>query len=148
MATASHTVEVNVPQKDVWEFVSKMENWATLVPGYREHEMMDEQHSNWTFAGNVGVLKKEVKVEITITSWDEPNKISFTLTGLTDKFTGNGYFEGEAISEEKTKMTGYLEVKAGGFAAPVLNPIFQAVLPKATSMLTNRVANRIGLVHV
>ncbi|MGM9966418.1 MULTISPECIES: CoxG family protein [unclassified Rummeliibacillus] len=147
MATASHSVEVKVPQKEVWDFVSNMEKWATLVPGYREHQIINDQQSTWTFSGNVGVLKKEVKVQIDITGWEEPNKISFNLTGLTDKFSGNGYFEDKAIDENKTEMTGHLEVKAGGLAGPVLNPIFSAVLPKATSILTNRVANKIQLVH-
>lgn len=147
MATASHTVEVQVPQKEVWNFVSQMEKWATLVPGYREHQIINDRQSTWTFAGNVGALKKEVKVQIDITGWEEPSKISFDLTGLTDKFKGKGYFEDIALDASKTQMTGHLEVKAGGLAAPVLNPIFSAVLPKATSVLTNRVANKIQLVN-
>ena len=147
MATASHTVEVQVPQNEVWDFVSQMEKWATLVPGYREHQIINDKQSTWTFAGNVGVLKKEVKVQIDIISWEEPAKINFELTGLTDKFTGTGYFEGQSLDASKTQMTGHLEIKAGGLAAPVLNPIFTAVLPKATSILTNRVANKIQLVH-
>ncbi|WP_146551522.1 CoxG family protein [Rummeliibacillus sp. SL167] len=147
MATASHTVEVSVPQKEVWDFVSHMEKWATLVPGYREHQILNDKQSTWTFAGNVGVLKKEVKVQIDITEWEEPHKISFTLTGLSDKFSGQGYFEDVELGANKTQMTGHLEMKAGGLAAPVLNPIFVAVLPKATSILTNRVANKIQLVH-
>ncbi|HWI47512.1 MAG TPA: SRPBCC family protein [Rummeliibacillus sp.] len=147
MATASHTVEVQVPQKEVWDFVSQMEKWATLVPGYREHQILNDKQSTWTFAGNVGVLKKEVKVQIDIIGWEEPSKISFELTGLSDKFSGTGYFEDVALDANKTQMTGHLEVKAGGLAAPVLNPLFTAVLPKATSVLTNRVANKIQLVH-
>lgn len=147
MATASHAVEVQVPQKEVWDFVSHMEKWATLVPGYREHQIINDKQSTWTFAGNVGVLKKEVKVQIDITGWEEPQRISFNLTGLSDKFSGNGYFDNVALDANKTQMTGHLEVKAGGLVGPVLNPIFIAVLPKATSILTNRVANKIQLVN-
>ncbi|MBQ0138722.1 MAG: SRPBCC family protein [Kurthia sp.] len=147
MATASHTTTVKQNQQDVWSFVSDMEKWAKLVPGYRQHEMMNEKQSKWTFAGNVGILKKSVEVQIDITNWQEPSKIEFDLTGLTDKFTGSGYFEAKVIDEQTTEMTGHLEIKAGGIASAVLNPIFSAVLPKATTMLTERVANKIQAIH-
>lgn len=143
MATASHTTTVKVSQQEVWSFVSDMEKWAKLVPGYRNHEMISDTQSKWVFAGNVGVLKKSVEVQIDITDWEEPSKISFDLKGLTDKFTGSGYFTAKVIDAQTTEMTGFLEIKAGGIAAPVLNPIFSAILPKATSMLTERVANKI-----
>ncbi|GED20581.1 CoxG family protein [Kurthia gibsonii] len=143
MATATHTTTVKAGQQQVWAFVSDMEKWAKLVPGYRNHEMINEKQSKWIFAGNVGVLKKSVEVQIDIINWEEPSKISFDLTGLTDKFTGSGYFTAKEIDAQNTEMSGFLEIKAGGIAAPVLNPIFSAVLPKATSMLTERVANKI-----
>lgn len=146
MATASHTTVVKATQQDVWAFVSDMEKWAKLVPGYRQHEMMNDKQSKWTFAGNVGILKKSVEVQIDITGWEEPSKISFNLTGLSDKFTGSGYFEAKDLGDS-TEMTGHLEIKAGGLAGPVLNPIFTAVLPKATTMLTERVANKIQTIH-
>ncbi|MED4551988.1 SRPBCC family protein [Lysinibacillus capsici] len=148
MATGTHTVEVPVGIEYVWDFVSDMEKWAKLVPGYNAHEMIDEKHSTWTFKGNVGVLKKTVEVEITILEWIAPSKVTFELKGLSDNFTGNGYFLAESIDAENTKMTGFLEVIAGGLAGPVLNPIFKPIVPKATQMLTDRVANKIKLVNV
>lgn len=146
MATASHTTTVKASQQEVWAFVSDMEKWAKLVPGYRKHEMLNDKQSTWTFAGNVGILKKSVEVQIDITGWEEPSKISFNLTGLSDKFTGSGYFEAKEQGDS-TEMTGHLEIKAGGLAAAVLNPVFSAVLPKATTMLTERVANKIQSIH-
>ena len=148
MATGTHIVEVPVGIENVWDFVSDMEKWAKLVPGYNAHEMIDEKHSTWTFKGNVGVLKKTVEVEITILEWLAPTKVTFELQGLSDNFSGNGYFLAESIDADHTKMTGYLEVKAGGLAGPVLNPIFKPIVPKATQMLTDRVANKIKLVNV
>lgn len=148
LATASHITTVKVGQQEVWAFVSDMEKWATLVPGYRQHKMLNDKQSTWTFAGNVGILKKSVEVQIDITSWNEPSKIDFNLTGISDKFSGSGYFEAKDLGDGTTEMTGHLEIKAGGLAAPVLNPIFTAVLPKAATMLTERVANKIQATHV
>ncbi|GEK30000.1 MAG: SRPBCC family protein [Kurthia sp.] len=147
MASSSHSTTVKASQAEVWNFVSDMEKWAKLVPGYREHTIINDKQSTWKFAGNVGVLKKEVEVQIDITGWEEPTKISFELTGISDKFKGAGSFEADPISDSETKMTGNLEIKAGGLAAAVLNPVFSAVLPKATTMLTNRVANKIQTVN-
>lgn len=147
MAAASHTSTVRVGQQEVWSFVSDMEKWAKLVPGYRQHEMINDKQSKWTFAGNAGILKKSVEVQIDITDWQEPSKVSFDLIGLSDKFTGSGYFEAKAFDDNMTEITGHLEIKAGGITAAVLNPIFTAVLPKATTMLTERVANKIKAVH-
>lgn len=146
MATASHTSIVKANQQEVWSFVSDMEKWAKLVPGYRQHEMLNDKQSKWTFAGNAGILKKSVDIQIEITDWQEPSKISFDLIGLSDKFTGSGYFEAKEIDAQTTEMTGHLEIKAGGITSAVLNPIFAAVLPKATTMLTERVANKIQAV--
>ncbi|MGE7688038.1 CoxG family protein [Lysinibacillus sp. NPDC097214] len=148
MATGTHMVEVPVGIENVWDFVSDMEKWAKLVPGYNAHEMIDEKNSTWTFKGNVGVLKKTVQVEIAILEWAAPSKVTFELKGISDNFSGNGYFLAESIDAENTKMTGFLEVTAGGLAGPVLNPIFKPIVPKATQMLTDRVANKIKLVNV
>ncbi|QDP99587.1 SRPBCC family protein [Lysinibacillus fusiformis] len=148
MATGTHTVEVPVEIENVWDFVSNMEKWAKLVPGYSAHTMIDDKNSTWTFKGNVGVLKKTVEVEITILEWIAPSKVTFKLKGISDNFSGNGYFLAESIDAGNTKMTGFLEVTAGGLAGPVLNPIFKPIVPKATQMLTDRVANKIKMVNV
>ena len=43
MAQATHSVIVPVSVDTVWNFVSKIENWATLVPAYKEHEQIDDK---------------------------------------------------------------------------------------------------------
>lgn len=147
MATGTHTVEVPVAIENVWDFVSDMEKWAKLAPGYNAHTMINDKQSTWTFKGNVGVLKKTVEVEIDILEWTAPSKVTFNLKGISDNFTGNGYFLAESIDAENTRMTGFLEVTAGGLAGPVLNPIFKPIIPKATQMLTDRVANKIKAIN-
>lgn len=148
MASASHKTSVAVKQQEVWEFVKNMEKWAKLVPGYREHKMISDTQSTWKFAGSVGKISKTVEVQIDITSIQEPTKISFNLTGLSDKFAGTGFFVAQSINEDNTEMEGHLDIKAGGIAGAVLNPLFLAVLPKATSVLTERVANKIVAITV
>ncbi|WP_342514681.1 SRPBCC family protein [Sporosarcina sp. FSL K6-1522] len=142
MAIASHSVIIQAPVENVWKYVSQIENWATMVPAYKEHEQIDEQKSVWTFEGNFKGLKKTVKMELNITEFDEPSIIRFELKGLTDNFTGSGRFTAEETAGETT-MTGTIEVNAGGLTGAVLSPVIKMVLPKVTTRLTEKIARQI-----
>lgn len=142
MAIASHSVIIQAPVENVWKYVSQIENWATMVPAYKEHEQIDEQKSVWIFEGNFKGLKKTVKMELNITEFDEPSIIRFELKGLTDNFTGSGRFTAEETAGETT-MTGTIEVNAGGLTGAVLSPVIKMVLPKVTTRLTEKIARQI-----
>lgn len=142
MAVASHSVEIPSSVETVWEYVSQIENWATMVPAYKEHEQIDEEKSIWTFEGSFKGLKKTVKMELNVTEFDEPSIIRFELKGLTENFTGSGKFTAEETAEVTT-MTGTIEVKAGGLTGAVLTPVIKMVLPKVTTRLTEKIARQI-----
>lgn len=105
MPNGTHTVEIPVPIEKIWEFVADMNKWAPLVPGYIEHELLSERQSTWKFKGDLGFMKKTVKLQIDIQEWIEPTKVTFDLKGLSDNFNGGGYFEAEKIDDQSTKMT-------------------------------------------
>lgn len=142
MAVASHSVTIPVAVEKVWDYVSKIEHWATMVPAYKEHEQIDERKSIWTFEGSFKGLKKTVKMELNIIEWNEPSSIKFELKGLTDNFTGSGKFTAEGTAEHTT-MTGIIEVNAGGLSGAVLTPVIKMVLPKVTMHLTEKIARHI-----
>lgn len=146
MAIASHSVIIPASVEKVWNYVSQIENWATLVPAYKEHEQIDEQKSIWTFEGNLKGFKKTVKMELTITEFQEPSIIRFELNGITDNFTGSGKFTAEETAGE-TSMTGTIEVNAGGLTGAMLSPVIKMVLPKVTSRLTEKIARQINRVE-
>ena len=142
MAQASHSVTVQASQDKVWAFVSKIEKWATLVPGYKSHIQKDENTSVWTFEGNMKGITKKVEVEVTIVAFNEPNEIKFEFKGISDNFSGGGQFVAEAEGAG-TKMTGTVEAEAGGIAKVALNPMIKMVLPKITTRLTEKIARSI-----
>ncbi|MFJ7935606.1 SRPBCC family protein [Sporosarcina sp. NPDC096371] len=142
MAIASHSVSIPTSVGNVWEYVSKIENWAVMVPAYKEHEQMDEQKSVWTFEGNFKGFKKTVQMELNITEFQEPSVIRFELKGLTDNFTGSGQFTAEETAGQTT-MTGTVEVNAGGLTGAVLTPVIKMVLPKVTTRLTEKIARQV-----
>ena len=147
MAIASHSVNISTSVENVWEYVSQIENWATMVPAYKEHEQIDEKRSVWTFEGNFKGLKKAVKMELNITEFNEPSIIRFELKGLTDNFTGSGKFTAEETAGQTT-MTGTIEVNAGGLTGAVLTPVIKMVLPKVTTRLTEKIARQVKLAEV
>lgn len=142
MPVCSHQVKVNVPIHSIWEFVSNMDNWAPLVPGYIDHNILSEKESTWSFKSDIGIIKKKIDLKVDITTWKEPTKVTFNLTGLNEKFTGHGYFLAEAQNNANNLITGYLNIKAEGMMAKVANSILNTNLPEITAELTEAVASK------
>lgn len=127
----------------MWDFVSSMDNWAPLVPGYISHDIVNKKVSKWKFYTDIGLLKKKVHLKVNITSWIEPSKVTFDLTGLNEKFTGDGYFLAKVINDNETEIKGYLNIIAEGPLAKMMNSILQTTIPEMTSELTSAVALKI-----
>ncbi len=143
MAIASHSVNISASVENVWEYVSQIENWATLVPAYKEHEQIDEKESQFGHLKGISKgLKKTVKMELDITEFHAPSTIRFELKGLTENFTGSGQFTAEETAGQTT-MTGTVEVNAGGLSGAVLSPVLKMVLPKVTVRLQKKIARQI-----
>ncbi|MEO4051994.1 SRPBCC family protein [Solibacillus sp. CAU 1738] len=143
MPNGTHTVEIQVPIEKIWEFVADMNKWAPLVPGYIEHELLSERQSTWKFKGDLGFMKKTVKLQIDIQEWIEPTKVTFDLKGLSDNFTGGGYFEAEKIDDHSTKMIGHLDITAGGMMGAMINTILKNFVPETATELTETIAAKI-----
>jgi len=143
MPSGVHNINLNVPIEKVWEFVSVIDNWAPLVPGYISHELISDRESTWSFKGDLGFMKKTVKLKVDITRWEEPNRVTFDLTGLSDNFAGSGYFLAEKINDQSTQITGSLDINARGAMGPMINSILKNFVPQTTEELTTAVANKI-----
>jgi len=143
MPSGVHRIELNIPIQKVWDFVSVIDNWAPLVPGYISHEMINEKESTWSFKGDLGFMKKTVKMKVDITGWEEPNRVTFNLTGVSDNFTGNGYFLAEKKGDGSTLITGSLDITAHGAMGPMINSILKSFVPQTTEELTIAVAKKI-----
>ncbi|HEY4553607.1 MAG TPA: SRPBCC family protein [Bacillaceae bacterium] len=143
MPSGTYTKELDLSIERVWNFVKDMDNWAPLVPGYMEHEILSDTQSTWTFKGDIGIMKKTVKLQVDITEWKEPSLVTFDLTGLNENFSGNGYFKAEAITEKQTSMTGNLDITANGMMGPMINTILKSFVPKTAEELTEAIANKI-----
>lgn len=143
MPNGTHTIELPVPIENIWDLVSDMNKWAPLVPGYIEHEIISDKQSTWKFKGDLGFMKKTVKLQIDIKEWIEPTKVTFDLKGLSDNFTGGGYFIAEKITDASTKMTGHLDITAGGMMGAMVNTILKNFVPDTAKELTEAIGAEI-----
>ncbi|KKI90232.1 carbon monoxide dehydrogenase [Bacillus sp. SA1-12] len=144
MPSELYKVEANLPIYSIWRFVSDMDNWAPLIQGYIEHEIVSERESIWKFKTDLGMIKKKIELKVEITSWVEPTKVTFNLTGINEKMTGKGYFEAEAIAENSTCMTGFLEIIPEGKMAKMINNKLKKNLSEITKELTEAIIEKIG----
>lgn len=143
MPSEIYSVNVDAPIGQVWNFVSVMDQWAPLVPGYITHEVINDKESTWKFKSDIGIMKKKVHLKVDITNWTEPSKVTFNLTGINEKFTGHGYFQADVINENQTRMTGSLTIEAQGAMGKMVNSILQSTVPDMTRQLTESVASKI-----
>ncbi|MBY0121773.1 CoxG family protein [Bacillus sp. S/N-304-OC-R1] len=143
MPTGTHTKDLDVSIERIWDFVKDMDKWAPLVPGYIEHDILNERQSTWVFKGDIGIMQKTVKLKIDITEWIEPTRVTFKLSGLNENFSGNGYFEAESLPDHTTKMIGNLDITAGGMMGPMINAILKSFVPKTAEELTEAIGNKI-----
>lgn len=143
MPSELYRAEVNLPIHSIWRFISVMDNWAPLVPGYIEHEIISDKESTWKFKSDLGIIKKKIHLKVDITSWIEPTKVTFNLTGINEKMTGQGYFEAKRINENNTLMTGYLEIIPEGKMAKMINSKLKKNLVEMTEELTEAIISKV-----
>lgn len=144
MPQGMHRIDLEHDISTIWRFVSVVENWVPLVPGYISHEVINDRQFMWTFIGEVGLMKKTITLQVDITEWLKPNEVKFALTGISSNFTGNGYFNAQDLGEKRTNMTGFLDITAKGVKAPMINSILKTYLPQATTELVEAMAERMS----
>lgn len=143
MPCGEQQLELDIPIRFVWKFVSDMNNWAPLVPGYKKHEIINDKQSIWEFKGDIGIIQKTITLKIDIIEWKEPTTVSFNLTGLNENFVGSGSFKAVEVNKKLTTMTGSLNIIARGLTGPMINQVLKSFVPKTTKEFTIAVADKI-----
>jgi carbon monoxide dehydrogenase subunit G len=121
-------VELDIPIEVIWEFIRDENNWAPLVPGYIQHEKINEQQITWEFKSDLGIMKKKVSLLIDFKEWNEPERIRFELRRSNEKYLGEGYLEAKAVNRNKTRLTGFIEINATGPIGTLANSLLKKVI--------------------
>jgi hypothetical protein len=95
-----HSVRIDRTVDDLWAFMATFPNWAPYVVGFRGLREVDDTRTVWTLRGDVGILSREVEIEVEMTAWDEGRSAAFALTGLTERMAGTGSFEVRAAEAD------------------------------------------------
>lgn len=93
MPEVRYQTNIGVSRDRLWEFVRDIDNWAPMMTGYVSHEVRDDRVSLWTLKGDVGILSRTVRLEVTILEWAGPDRVRFALRGLNEAVEGGGSFE-------------------------------------------------------
>jgi carbon monoxide dehydrogenase subunit G len=92
MPDVGYTTVVAAPVERVWDYVEDLNNWSHLMVGFQELKIVDDRQSIWTLRGDVGILSREVKIQVDITDWLPHDRVTFVVTGLTERLDGAGSF--------------------------------------------------------
>ncbi|HHY73874.1 MAG TPA: hypothetical protein GX497_11800 [Bacillus bacterium] len=71
------------------------------------------------------------------------NQVWDFVKGLNEELSGGGYFLAEAMDKNKTRMTGFLEITAGGAMGPLVNVVLKSNLPKVTEEMTIAISTKL-----
>lgn len=93
MIEAEYAIDLDTPVEDVWRYVEVIENWAPFMIGFQKLQIVNDRRSIWTLRGDVGILARDVDIQVDITTWEPMSRAEFQLTGLTERLAGSGRFE-------------------------------------------------------
>ena len=54
-------VELDIPIEVIWDFIRDDNNWAPLVPGYIQHEKLNDRQIIWEFCGDIPLTLADLK---------------------------------------------------------------------------------------
>src|SRR5699024_5186992 len=143
MPEGTYTEQLHLPRIPIWNFIKDMNHWAPLVPGYISHQIRNDKQSTWKFKGDLGFIQKKIHLRVDITEWKEPSLITFNLTGLNEKFSGNGYFKAQEKTDSITNITGHLAITARGLKGALINGVLKSFVPNLTRELTANITEKL-----
>lgn len=127
----------------VWEFVRDMGNWASQMPGYVSHELVDDNTSVWTLQVNMGPFTRPVVMDVNVLRWTPPGEVEFVLKGRFDPFHGGGMFKATE-AEQGTHILLDFTAEATGSMGKVLTAMAIPVLRKVAEQFSGNLAGVLG----
>lgn len=114
---------------DVWDYVQDISRWASIMPGYRECEIIDADDSRWTLKVGVGGMVRTVKVHVHVDAWNGPGTVHFTYRLAGDPVQGGGTYTAVETAPGQTTITLNVRVEGSGPMAPMWEAMGRPLLP-------------------
>ena len=133
MIETEQTVTIDAGIGAVWEHVSDIRRWATLMPGFRGCDLIDADRSRWTLKIGVGALVRTVTVDVYVARWEGPEQVDFAYKLDGDPVEGTGTYRAVAIGPDAAEITLAVQVEGSGKLAPMWEAMGRPLLPKFAS---------------
>ena len=130
MIETEQSVVVGVGIDNVWSYVKDMERWASIMPGYRECEFIDDDNSRWILKVGVGGLVRTVKVMVHVDEWAGPEKVDFSFKLDGDPVQGGGSYRASPFADGETSVALKVRVEGSGPMAPMWEAMGGPLLPQ------------------
>jgi carbon monoxide dehydrogenase subunit G len=137
------SVAVEVPIGQVWDYVSDIRRWASLMPGLQDCTIIDANDSRWTLKVGVGGLVRTVRVLVHVDQWDGPGAVNFTYALEGDPVSGGGSYRAARASDSQTDVTLHVRVEGGGPMAPMWEAMGRPLLPQFTKAFAGQLKSEI-----
>ena len=130
MIETGQSILVQAPIGPVWDYVEDMQRWASIMPGYREFEIIDANESRWVLKVGVGGLVRTVKVLVHVDEWAGPDKVRFSFRLEGDPVQGSGTYAAMPSGAGATQVTLSVRVEGSGPMARMWEAMGGPLLPK------------------
>ena len=130
MIETTQAVEIDAPLGAVWAHARDVRRWAEIMPGYRECEIVDDDHSRWVLKVGVGGLVRTVKVKVTVDRWAGPEAVDFSYQLEGDPVSGSGTYRAEPAGANRTRLALHVRVVGAGPMAPMWEAMGGPLLPR------------------
>jgi len=143
MLEHSLSVEVEASLQRIWTFVSKLENWASSMPGYRTFDAISERESLWNLNIGFGSLVRAVLVRAQVELWREPSEVEFTYRLEKDPVHGDGSFSAQELPNGNCSMILIIRIIGEGPMSGMWEAMGRPILPKMVKNLANSLKQQI-----
>ena len=143
MIEATHTVAITVPIERVWNYVQDIRKWATLFPGCRECEVIDDTDSRWIIKVGAGGLIKTVNVLVHVNEWAGPTSVDFNFQLEGEPVKGGGTYRATRNELGHTEVGLKVRVEGSGPMAPMWEAVSKPLLPQMARSFADKLKQNI-----
>lgn len=130
MIETHQTVTINAAIEPVWDYAHDMQRWASIMPGFQQCEIIDEDNSLWVLKVGVGAMVRTVKVQVCVDEWAGPERVDFSFKLKGDPVTGSGRYLARTTGTAQTEVDLHVQIEGTGPMAPMWEAMGAPVLPK------------------
>lgn len=143
MITTEQSVSIDAGIDRVWDYVRDIRRWASLFPGCRECEVIDDADSRWIIKVGAGGLVRTVTVLVHVDEWKGPECVNFSFKLEGDPVHGSGSYRAAGAGANSTDVIMSVQVAGSGPMAPMWEAMSRPLLPQLAKSFAGQLKREI-----